>query len=218
MKKYTIVLFAMGLLYFLISCKEKSIAIQAPINKDLKAAAEGGIIYDNHFYSVITDSNITIYTKKDNIYNQTDELLHRGDVIEIKKAMNPDGFYLVHLPDKDQVYYLKEFTGFKQPIEGMRFPMVGIISSKGVYAKIYNKASQRYEKFEDLEIGTTYFFEIQKDAPYINYWSNKLNKPVSGALLDGTETKLSIIQKEDHLKILRKHETTVRNLFKTCCL
>lgn len=196
---------------FALSCKEESkTPVIAPINEKLAIAAKEGITYYNHYYTVVTDSNVRVYKEHDGIYTEASFFLHRGDVIEVK-AKNKHDFYPINIPDSTNVFYIKTHPGFNQILEGMRFPVVGIIKSEGVYAVAYDMTSQSYEK-EDLKVGTTYFFEIKKDIAYVNYWSEKLNKPVT-ATLSGTDDQLHIIQKEDHRSILKKYETSFKITF-----
>lgn len=211
MKRLTIYIIV-AICFFGVSCGEENKTVNEPINEKLALSAKEGITYNNHFYTVITDSNVLVYKQYNEIYVEASFFLQRGDVVELKQGLNKDGFYLINIPDSSSAFYLKILPGFDQIIEGMRFPVVGIIKSEGVYAKVYNEDLKSYSKFEDLEVGTTYFFVIKKDVAYINYWSKKSNKPIT-AFLGGTDTQLHIIQKEDHISILKKYKTRVKELF-----
>lgn len=207
------IIYILVIWFVISSCvEEEKASIKEPINQRLALAAKEGTTYNNHFYRVVTDSNIMVYRKQAEIYQEASFFLHRGDVIELKKARYNSEFYPINIPDSRSTFYVKSVPGFNQMFEGMRFPIVGIVKSKGVYAMRYNKDSQSYEKFEELKVGTTYFFVIQKDVAYINYWSEKSDGPVT-ASLGGVDNQLHIIQKEDHRSILKKYKTTFKNIF-----
>lgn len=212
MKIKTRLTYILSCLLFFASCDDSNKIVDEPINQKLALAAKEGTTYINHFYRVVTDSNVVVYRKQAEIYQEASFFLQRGDVIELKKAQYNSEFYPINIPDSSSTFYVKSVPGFNQIFEGMRFPIVGIVKSKGVYAKRYNKDSRSYENFEELKVGTTYFFVIQKDVAYINYWSEKMGEPVT-AFLGGTDTQLHIIQKEDHRSVLKKYETSFKNIF-----
>jgi hypothetical protein len=180
-------------------------------NPELRKAAKENLTYYGRQFSIITDSNVVLYKQSGDEYVKTPVLLHRGDVLTQMKSANSDGYFPVTLPDDTVTYFIYELKGFRQFEEGMRFPVEGVVITDDAWLLTFDTASKRFEKFEYLPPGTRYIYEITKDQHYINIWSAKLNKPVSGAF---SEEFMKIIQREDHLIIMKKYKTTFERLFK----
>ncbi len=180
-------------------------------NPGLRKAAKENLTYYGRQFSIISDSNVVLYAQSGGEYVKTPVLLHRGDVLSQMKGANSDGYFPVTLADDTVVYFIHELKGFRQFEEGMRFPVEGVVVTNDAWLLTFDTASKRYEKFEQLPPGTRYLYEITKDQHYINIWSAKLNKPVSGAF---SESSMKVIQREDHLAIMKKYKTTFERLFK----
>ncbi len=214
-------LILIGLLGFLLNqCSQGKVGDIASLKQwtdttvtdtELNKAAKENKTYYGRQYSVITDSNVVIYSRIGNEYKSASFLLHRGDVIEQMKAANADGYFPIILADDTVQYFIKEFKGFRQFEEGMRFPVEGVVITDDAWLLTFDTVTKRFEKFEYLPPGTRYIYEITKDQHYINIWSAKMNRPVSGAF---SEESMKIIQKNDHLKLMKKYKTTLERLFK----
>lgn len=179
----------------LVSCQKQK---ETQIDDGLIRAASEGTTFTND-YLVITDNNVDAI-KIDSLTQDTiHSKLFRGNVLEdYPFSAAPMGCRAVRIPEQKEWWFIKKDAPFyRQFMPGMRYPVIGVVKDEKTTLTYYNQETKKEENME-LEVGETYFWLILKDGDYVNILKDSLGKSITGRLGE----KASIIQKEEHLKIV----------------
>lgn len=172
--------------------------------EELEKAANNNESFDGNYYSIVTDTALAVFKKTDSIYIAADFTLGRGSVYLENNEINISGDYqAVILPEYPGVWYLKRpFGHFAQALEGMRYPVKGIIKEKNAILNYYDEQKGKQTEYV-LKKGTDYFFVVYKDCAVINVWDSVSDQALEGMYCG----ELYIPQADDHIKINSKYKT-----------
>ncbi|MFM9948411.1 MAG: hypothetical protein ACKV1O_10775 [Saprospiraceae bacterium] len=178
-------------------------------NPMLSHDAENNINYSGYYFKVLVDSAVQLFVMEEKELIAIDSSLLRGNVFSVVlDAPLHSGFILIELPNKKK-YFIKNRTKyFSQEFDGMRYPLFGIVDQNNCFITCYNEIESKNETVS-IEKGTVYLYVLTKDKSYINLLHPKYKTYITGEFC----CKVSIIQLEDHLAIMKKYKTRLNNIF-----
>lgn len=180
-------------------------------NEELSTAAIDGATFEGNYYSVMAQKDADLFKDSAGIMVRVKKTLNRGDVYsKLLKARQRNNKIPISVPDAEGVFFIEESTDhFDQPLEGMRFPVQGIIQIDDAEIEYFDQSKgERINK--KLEKGTLYYFVHYKDCAVINVWDEEKNKPIEGMFCGD----LNVQQVDQHIKINPKYKSTLEKWFK----
>jgi len=190
--------------------KEMNFVVSNGINKELDSVALNGVTFEGNYYSVIAQREADLFKDSAGVLVRVKKNLNRGDVYsKLLKARLQNNKIPISVPDSEGVYFIEESTNhFDQPLEGMRFPVQGIVQSDDAELEFYDELKEERIRKKLLK-GTPYFFVHYKDCAVINVWDIENSRPIQGMYCG----KLNIQQASDHIKINPKYKSTLERWF-----